>query len=60
MLLCLVAGYKSILELKVGALLTSGRCCDFLSFENKGSALTLALEQLSIDGILNNETVQFK
>ena len=48
------------MEIKIGALLTSGRCCDFLSFEDKASAFNIAIDQLNADGVLNNETVSFE
>lgn len=56
---CLLVAGRCVLQLKIGALFTSGRCCDFLSFENKASALTIAEEKLKKDGVLNNETVKF-
>lgn len=47
------------LNVKIGALLTSRRCCDFLSFEDKASAFNIAMDQLTADGYLDNETVSF-
>ena len=47
------------LEIKIGALLTVGRCCDFLSFEDKASAFNIAIDQLREDGVLD-DSVTFK
>jgi len=54
------ADTTSSLEVKVGLLLTSGRCCDFLSYEDKASSLNIAIDNLQRDGVLDNETVSFK
>ena len=47
------------LEVKIGLLLTTGRCCDFMSFEDKASAFNIAIDQLRQDGVLD-ETVTFR
>lgn len=48
------------LEVKIGLLMTTKRCCDYLSVEDKASALTIAVDRLYKDGVLNNATVTFK
>lgn len=53
---CKVVG----LEIKIGALFTSGRCCDYLSYEDKASAMNIAIDQLYEDGVLNKNNVTFK
>lgn len=64
MVLMLVPSYltanTSKLEVKIGLLMTSGRCCDFLSIEDKGSSLNIAIDNLHKDGVLDNNAVSFK
>lgn len=50
----------SPLEVRIGALLTSGRCCTYQSYEDKASAISIAIDQLHEDGIVNKSTVTFK
>lgn len=48
------------LEVRIGALFTSGRCCTIQSFEDKASAINIAIDQLEIDGVLNKSQVKFE
>lgn len=38
---------------KIGLLVSENSCCNYLSYEDKGSALNIAIDQLKNNGILN-------
>lgn len=48
------------LEVRIGALFTTDRCCDILSYEDKASALNIAIDHLHNDGVLSKDEVTFK
>lgn len=60
LLVSLICAAGEPLEIRIGALLTSGRCCTYQSYEDKASALTMAIDQLDTDGVLNKSQVTFK
>lgn len=39
---------------KIGLLISENSCCNYLSYEDKASALNIAIDQLKKDGILND------
>jgi len=58
---CLVTLTSSAdLEVRIGLLLTSGRCCTYQSYEDKAGAISIAIDNLHNDGILDKNKVHFK
>mgnify|MGYP000214014913 CR=1 FL=1 len=48
-----------MLDVRIGALFTSGDCCNFLNYEDKASAINIAIDQLHEDGIINKDNINF-
>lgn len=53
LVLALVFGLCRCLEVKIGLLFSEGFCCDFKSIENKAGAISIALDQIYLDGVLD-------
>ena len=48
------------LELRIGCLFLENRCCNFKSLEDKASAMSIAVEHLYRNGVLDNTSVTFR
>lgn len=47
-------------EVRIGLLMSVGDCCTFKSYEDKASAVNIAMDQLYEDGVLDKTNTTFK